>query len=117
MKIATLNTVIATLNSINFDNAEVMAELVKELERAEQADVRKTAQRNANLKGYDAVKAIVMENLSVETPITLAELWDAISEDVPEGFTKGKLQYAMTRLWEDMVEKHEGKVNSYTLKA
>lgn len=117
MKISTLNTVISTLNSISFDNAEVMGELVKELERAEQADARKVAQRNANLKGYDAVKAIVMENLSTETPVTIAELWDAISESVPEGFTKGKLQYAVTRLWEDMVEKHEGKVNSYTLKA
>ena len=117
MKISTLSTVIDTLNDIHFDNAEVMEELNKALSAAVAADARKIAQHNAKVEEYAAAKPIVMEQLSVETPVTIAEIWDAISEDVPEGFTKGRLQYAMTRLWADMVEKHEGKVNAYTLKA
>ena len=36
---------------------------------------------------------------------------------LPEGFTKGNLQYAITRLWKDEVEKIEGKVNTYRRKA
>ena len=38
-------------------------------------------------------------------------------DSLPEGFSKGKVQYAVTRLWADEVTKTEGKVNTYSLRA
>ena len=61
---------------------------------------------------YDAVKPIVMEELGDAT-CTIGELWDAVADKMPDGFTKGKLQYAVTRLWVADLERVEGKVNSY----
>jgi hypothetical protein len=52
-----------------------------------------------------------------DTPLTIGEIYDAIEDDLPDGFTKGKIQYAITRLWIDEVNKIEGKVNTYTAKA
>ena len=47
--------------------------------------------------------------------VTIGELYDAIAHKLPEDFTKGKLQYAITRLWIDELERVEGKVNAYKL--
>ena len=51
-----------------------------------------------------------------DKPATIGELYEAIEDELPEGFTKGKLQYAMTRLWVDEIVKHEGKINMYSKK-
>lgn len=115
MKISTLNTVISTLTAIAFDNAEVMADLTEELSKAEAADARAKERTAAKVAEYEAVKPIVFGALS-ETPITLAEMWESIADEVPKGFTKGKLSYALRALWGDEVVKTEGKVNSYSVK-
>ena len=47
----------------------------------------------------------------------MSELWEAVDGDLPDGMTKGKVQYAVTRLWSDEIVKTEGKVNTYALKA
>lgn len=89
---------------------EIREELTAELNRgAEKAE--------ANRKLYDEVHDIVMDALSTETPVTIAELYSEIEGNLPEGFSKGKVQYAVTRLWADEVVKHEGKTNGYTRKA
>ena len=49
-------------------------------------------------------------------PVTIGELFDFIESELPEGFSKGKVQYAITRLWADEVVKTEGKVNTYSVK-
>ena len=103
----------AIVNYIN-DNAieelyEVRDELVTELEKD-------TIRKQANADTYEAVKPVVFSALS-ETPVTISELYDEIAENLPEGFTKGKLQYAMTRLWKDEIAKVEGKINGYCVKA
>ena len=106
MKKATMNTIVNYIN----DNAvealyEVRDELMAELNKGE-------AVKAENAKLYDTAKAIVMSELS-DTPVTIGELYDAIAGDLPEGFTKGKLQYAVTRLWKDEIVRIEGKVNTY----
>lgn len=109
MRKNTYSVVYNFLTSNGFDNAEILAEFEKELNRnAEKA--------SASASLYDAAKAVVMENLGT-TPVTIGELYDAIEKELPEGFTKGKLQYAMTRLWVDDLLKVEGKVNTYARKA
>ena len=106
MKKATMNTILTLIATIDTPEAEeVRAELTAELNKGE-------AVKAENAKVYDAAKAVVFAELG-ETPVTISELYDALESELPEGFSKGKLQYAMTRLWKDDLKKVEGKVNAY----
>lgn len=108
MKKATMNTIVNYIN----DNAieelfEVRDELVAELNKGAEEKAR-----NAEL--YESAKAVVMDELSTATEaVTISELYEAVEDKLPEGFTKGKLQYAVTRLWKDEIVRIEGKVNTY----
>jgi len=107
MKKATMNTILSLIASIDTPEADAVRDELN-------AELNKGAEAKAEAaKEYEAAKAIVMSELG-ETPVTIGELFDAIGDKLPEGFTKGKLQYAMTRLWKDELVKTEGKVNSYS---
>ena len=88
---------------------EVRDEIVAELAKGE-------AKAQANRDLYAEATPIVLGALSA-TPVTIGELYDEIANELPEGFTKGKVQYLVTRVLTDKVTKIEGKVNTYTLKA
>ena len=81
------------------------------------AELNKGAEEKArNAELYESAKAVVMDELSVATEaVTISELYEAVADKLPEGFTKGKLQYAVTRLWvaDGSIVKVEGKVNTY----
>ena len=86
---------------------EIVAELNKGAEKAQ-----------ANRDLYASAHDVVMNGLRMaSSPVTIGELYESIKDELPEGFSKGKMQYAITRLWADEVEKTEGKVNTYALKA
>ena len=110
MKKATMNAIVSYIN----DNAveELFAirdELVAELGKGE-------AKAQANRDLYAEAKEIVLGALS-DTPVTISELYNEIEDRLPDGFSKGKVQYAITRLWADEVTKVEGKTNGYCRKA
>ena len=105
MRKVSLSTIYTALTNFGFDNEEVMDELRKELAKGEVA-------KAANAKAYEDVKDIVFGALSA-TPVTVAELFTEIEQDLPEGMTKGKIQYALTHLWQDEIVKIEGKPNTY----
>jgi len=107
MKKNTMNTILSLISTIDTPEAEaVRAELTAELNKgAEKAE--------ANRKLYEQAKEIVLSELG-EIPVTVAELYEAVEDKLPEGFTKAKVQYALGHYWESEVVKHEGKVNSYT---
>ena len=107
MKKATMNTILSLIANIDTPEAEqVRAELNAELSKgAEKAQ--------ANRELYETAKSIVMDALS-DTPVTIAELYAEVEDKLPEGFTKAKVQYALSHYWESDVVKHEGKVNAYT---
>ena len=107
MKKATMNTILSLIATIDTPEAQTVRDELN-------AELNKDAEQKAeNAKMYEAVKAVVMDELS-ETPVTIGELWDALADKLtPMGCTKGKLQYAMTRLWKDELTKVEGKVNAY----
>ncbi len=107
MKKATLSAIYSALKDTDF-NAELLAEIEKELNRGEAEKVK-----NAEL--YEQAKAIVLGALS-DKPVTISEIYDEVASELPEGFSKGKVQYAITRLWADEVVKTEGKVNTYSRK-
>lgn len=107
MKKSTLQTIASYINAHNIaELANVYDEIVAELNKSAEK-----AQANRDL--YDQAKEIVLGELG-ETPATIGELYAAVADKLPEGFTKAKVQYAMTHYWSDEVVKHEGKVNSYT---
>ena len=106
MKKAIMNTILSLISTIDTPEAEeARAELTAELNKGAE-------QKAANAAQYEAVKPIVMDELGDST-CTIGELWEAVAEKVPSGFTKGKLQYAVTRLWTDDLVRVEGKVNGY----
>ena len=106
MKKATMNTILSLISTIDTPEADmVRAELNAELNRGAE-------QKAQNSAMYEAVKPIVMDELGDST-CTIGELWDAVADKVPDGFTKGKLQYAITRLWIGELERVDGKVSSY----
>jgi len=77
------------------------------------AELNKGAEQKAQNEAlYASAKEIVLSELG-ETPVTIGELYEAVEGKLPEGFTKGKLQYAVTRLWTDAIVRIEGKVNTY----
>lgn len=106
MRKVTFETIYNTLTAFGYDNAEVMDELRNELNKGAELKAQNAAM-------YEAVKPIVMEELGDST-CTIGELWEAVADKMPEGFTKGKLQYAVTRLWLGSdLERVEGKTNGY----
>ena len=110
MKKATLSTIYSALLDAGYESTDpIMEEISKELNRGE-------AEKAKNAEQYAQAKPIVLGALS-DTPVTLSEIYDEVANDLPTGFTKGKVQYAITRLWADEVTKVEGKVNSYVRKA
>jgi hypothetical protein len=105
MKKLSLVAIKNALVGFGYADEDILAELDKEITKGD-------AQKAKNAEAYEAIHDIVMGALSA-VPVTVAELWEAIEENVPEGITKGKVQYALTHLWQDEIVKIEGKPNTY----
>ena len=112
MKKSTMNTILSLIATIDTPEAEaVRAEVTAELNKGAEK-----AQANRDL--YASAHDVVIGALADATaPVPMSELWEAVEGRLPEGMTKGKVQYAVTRLWSDEIVKTEGKVNTYSLKA
>lgn len=109
MKISSMKTLIAYFYaqpSVPSDVADVVSEMETELSKEHE-------KQNAKLELYEAAHEAVMAELG-DKPMTLAELWEALKDKLPEGFTKNKLSYALTHYWTDEVVVTNGKVNGYS---
>ena len=105
MKKATFEAIKTALTNFGFADEEILAELDKEINKGAE-------QKAKNAEAYNALHDIVIGALT-SAPATVAEIWEAIEDEVPEGTTKGKVQYALTHLWQDEIVKVEGKPNGY----
>ena len=107
----TMNTIYAVLNTVDFeDKPAVMEALEKELHKNDRVKAEKEAM-------YAEAKAVVLDTIRVAgVPVTVAEIFDSCESNLPDGFTKNKINYGLTHYWADAVEKIEGKVNSYRVK-
>lgn len=89
MRKTTMQTIanyIANVPELREQYDEIMAELNR--------DASKLADKRAI---YDEVKDIILNALAMQTQaITASELYDEVKDSLPETFTKGKLQYALT---------------------
>ena len=105
MKKVTLIAIKNALTGYGYMDSEVLSELNREITRG---DAQKEANQAAYVKIHDAViKALT----SAENPVTAQELADET------GYPKGKIVYGLSHYWGEEIEKIEGKVNTYTLKA
>lgn len=110
MKKSSYEAIYTTLTAINYDNAEVMEDLRKELNRGAEVKARKANE-------YEQAKEAVFESIRIAgKPVTVAEIFEDCQGNLPEGFTKNKVNYGLTHYWTDAVVKIEGKVNTYTMK-
>lgn len=108
MKKSLFVTIKDALANFGYDNEEVMDALNAEINKGEE-------QKAKNAEGYKVLHDIVMNALSVTAgAVTLAELWESIEDEATEkGFTKGKVQHGLTKLWGDEIVKIEGNPNTY----
>ena len=106
-----MNSILSLVSTIDTPEAEeIRVAIQNELSKGE-------AKAQANRDLYASAHDVVINALaSASAPITMSELFEAVEGDLPEGMTKGKVQYAVTRLWSDEIVKTEGKVNAYSLR-
>ena len=96
MKKSTMNAIanyIKNVPELAEEYAELSAEIQKDIEKAE-----------ANRALYAAAYDVVMANLT-DALTTCGDLFAKIENDLPEGFTKSKLQYALAHYWTDEIIK------------
>ena len=105
MKKTTLETIRTALINIGYENTEILDELTKEINRGADAKTK-------NFEVYESFHDILVGALS-DSPATCGEIYEAIADELPEGVTKGKVQYALSHLWQDEIVKIEGKPNTY----
>ena len=113
MKKATLLTAYAILTGKGEVTEETKAAVIAEFEKEFNRDAEEKAAKAAE---YESVKEIILAPLN-EAIMTISELYEAIKNELPDGFTRGKVQYAITKLYADEVVKHEGKPCTYGRKA
>lgn len=106
-----MKSLINYLNGATIDNlSEIKAELEAELNRGAEK-----AQKNQEL--YAEAHDVVMAGLErAVNPITVSELYEDIASELPEGFSKGKVQYALLHYWDGEIVKTKGDPNTYSLK-
>ena len=108
MKKATLQNLLSLLNG-----AELPEETMNTLRDEVYAEVTKgDVQKEKNAEAYESIHDLVVSTLSA-VPVTFSELYESIKDELPDSMTKGKVQYALTHLWQDEIVKIEGKPNTY----
>ena len=106
----TMTRIYNTLKDIQFINKEVvLAELEKELNRGAEEKAAKNAE-------YESAWEVVAPILS-DGAYTVADIFNECEKSLPNGFSKGRLQYGLTHQWADKVVKIDGKPCTYSLKA
>lgn len=98
MKNTTMTTIanyIKNVPELSVEYAELAAELAKN-------EVKAQANRDLYATAHD----VVMGKLT-EVPVTVADLYESCKDELPEGFSKSKLQYAMLNYWAGEVVKIE----------
>ena len=108
MKKVTLQNILSLING-----AKLPEETMNTLRDEVFAEVTKgDAQKAKNAEAYESIHDLVIGTLS-DTPATCAEIFEQIETELPSGMGKGKVQYALTHLWQDEIVKIEGKPNTY----
>ena len=83
--------------------------------RAMEDEMAKEAEKNAaKAEAYDAIREAIFSALTT-APQTIADIYEECKDKLPEGATKGQVQYAITRKYANEIVKIDGKPNEYRL--
>lgn len=107
MKKSTMEALYTVINKGAAVTDELRAEFNAEYERT-------TAKSRANAAMYDEARDFLMNTPDWDRPMTAAELAETFAADLPDGFSKSKVQYALLHYWVDSVERHDNGKNAYT---
>lgn len=86
---------IANIPELANEYAELSAELTKD-----------EAKASANRSVYEAAHDVIMSVLGA-APRTVSEIFNECANELPEGFSKSKIQYALLNYWKDEIVKIE----------
>lgn len=104
-------TIIDTLSILTGENTS--EETKQAVIEALTAEINRGVEKaQANKDAYEAVHDIIVGALD-SAPATATEIFEAIEDDLPAGFGKGKVQWALSHLWQDEVVIIPGKPNTY----
>ena len=106
----TFRTIYEILTGKN-TNEEDKLSVIRAMEDEMAKEAEKTA---AKVEAYDAIREAVFSVLTT-APQTLNAIYEACKDKLPEGATKGQVQYGITRKWVSEIVKIEGKPNEYRL--
>jgi len=98
MKKATMTAIANYIKNIP-ELANEYAEIAAELAKGE-------AKAQANRELYSEAHDVIMAHLT-DTPMTVADLVAACGDELPEGMSKSKVQYALLNYWNNEVVKIE----------
>lgn len=103
------NTLTALYNYfVNSDNTADLSSAIEDI-RAEYEKFADKANEKTAL--YDAAEKVLLGALT-DTPQTSREIFDA--NVWPDGFTVGKLNYALRAMWADEIVKHGNGKSAFT---
>ena len=104
------NTISALYNYfVNSDDTIDLSAVVEDI-RAEYE--RTVAKSQAKANAYDAAKPIVFGVMT--EPMTVKEIFAKCENDLPDGFTAHKIQYALLNYWRDEVVKIDNGKSAFT---
>ena len=109
---ATFRTIYEILTGKN-TNEEDKLSVIRAMEDEMAKEAEKAA---AKVETYDAIREAVFSVLTT-SPQTIADIYKKCKDKLPEGATKGQVQYGVTHLWTTEIEKIEGKPNTYKVRA
>lgn len=106
------NTITALYNYfVNSDDTIDLSAVVEDIRAEYERTVAKSA---AKANAYDAAKPIVFGVMT--KPMTAKEIFTACENDLPDGFTAHKVQYALLNYWRDEVVKIDNGKSPFTYK-
>ena len=84
-------------NDDTIDLSAVVEDIRTEYEKS-------AAKVNAKMDAYEQAKPIVFAAIA-DTALTVKDIFAACEDELPEGFTAHKIQYALLHYWNDEVDK------------
>ena len=110
-KIDALYNVLNNYDAMDDETRLTLEDMVSRLEREAE---RKAEQKAAKVNEYAEAHDVVMGVLADATgAVTVSEIYESCKDELPEGFSKNKISYALRVYWSNEVVKTEGKVNAY----
>ena len=84
-------------NDDTIDLSAVVEDIRTEYEKS-------AAKVNAKMDAYEQAKPIVLSAIA-DAPLTVKDIFAVCEDELPDGFSASKIQYALLHYWNDEVDK------------